>query len=132
MLEQKGLEVLLPLYRVAHRWKDRAVVVQLPLFPCYLFVRASLETRANVLRTPGIVQLVGTAAAPAQIPDAQIDGIRAVVQSTAPFEPHPYLHSGDRVIVLAGPLTGVEGILTLAHHRQQAQPLLAKGDRHKQ
>jgi transcription antitermination factor NusG len=112
MLEQKGLEVLLPLYRVAHRWKDRAVVVHLPLFPCYLFVRASLDTRAHILRTPGIVQLVGTTGAPVQIPDAQIEGVRSVVRGPAPFEPHPYLHCGDRVVVLAGPLAGVEGILS--------------------
>jgi len=112
LLGQKGFEVLLPLYRTSHRWKDRSAVVHLPVFPCYLFVRASLETRTQVLRTPGIVQLVGTAGRPSEVPEEQIEAIRRVVQSNAPFEHHPYLHCGDRGTVVAGPLAGIQGILT--------------------
>jgi len=112
LLEQKGLEVFLPLYHAVHRWKDRRQVVVLPVFPCYVFVRTDLESRLKILHTPGICQLVGVAGRPSRIPDYQIESIRTLVQSPASFEPHPYLKRGDRVYVRGGPLAGIEGILT--------------------
>jgi transcription antitermination factor NusG len=112
ILREKGFDALLPLYQAAHRWKDRTQLVHLPVFPCYLFVRASLQSRVNVLQTPGICQLVEFAGQPVAIPEAEMDSLRALVNSSARYEPHPYLHSGDRVYVKYGPLAGIEGILT--------------------
>jgi len=43
MLATKGFEVFLPLYESTRRWKDRRMVLSLPLFPCYLFVRGGLD-----------------------------------------------------------------------------------------
>lgn len=112
ILREKGFEALLPLYQAAHRWKDRTQLVHLPVFPCYIFVRASLESRVRVLQTPGICQLVGFAGQPVAIPEDEVDSLRILVESSARYEPHPYLHSGDRVHVKHGPLAGIEGILT--------------------
>jgi len=112
ILIHSGIEVLLPLYQAAHKWKDRTQVVCLPVFPCYLFVRASLESRVQVLRTPGVVQFVGVAKQPSLVPDLQIEYIRRAAESVGGLQPHPYLHSGDQVLVKRGPLAGVEGILT--------------------
>jgi transcription termination/antitermination protein NusG len=39
ILTNKGLEVFLPLYSVAHRWQDRTKQLWLPLFPCYVFLQ---------------------------------------------------------------------------------------------
>lgn len=112
ILREKGIDTLLPLYQVAHRWKDRTQLVHLPVFPCYVFVRASLQTRLNILQTPGICQLVGFAGQPVVIPEHEIDSLRTLVESSARYEPHPYLHSGDLVHIKLGPLAGIEGILT--------------------
>jgi transcription antitermination factor NusG len=112
ILQEKGFDALLPLYQVAHRWKDRTQMVRLPVFPCYVFVRASLQSRLKVLQTPGICQLVGFAGQPTAIPECEMDSLRALVKSSARYEPHPYLHSGDCVQIKYGPLAGIEGILT--------------------
>jgi transcription antitermination factor NusG len=111
ILREKGFDVLLPLYQVAHRWKDRTQVVSLPLFPCYLFTRVNLGTRLQVLQTPGICQLVEFAGRPVSVPDQEIISLKTLVQSSARYEPHPFLHSGDRVHIKQGPLAGIEGIL---------------------
>ena len=53
MLSAKGFEVFLPLYESTRRWKDRRMVLSLPLFPCYLFVRGGLDRKLQVVTTPG-------------------------------------------------------------------------------
>jgi transcription antitermination factor NusG len=117
LLSRKGFEILLPLYRKTHRWKDRLQPVALPVFPCYLFLRMNLERKLAVLQTPGIFWLLGNSGNAAVVPEADIEAIRKIASSTAAFEPHPYLKSGDRVRVVSGPITGVEGILTRVKNR---------------
>jgi transcription antitermination factor NusG len=111
LLSRKGFDVLLPLYRVAHRWKDRSKVVELPVFPCYLFLRANLEYKTEILRTPGVFWFVGTGGRAHPVAEHEIDAVRRVAQGPARFEPHPYLHSGDRVRIRSGALVGIEGFL---------------------
>jgi transcription antitermination factor NusG len=111
ILTTKGFETLLPLYRVARRWKDRTKLLFLPLFPCYVFLNGGLERRLDIMTTPGIHALVSSAGQPAAIPPAEIDAIRRAVESGARLEPHPLLKSGDWVRVKCGPLEGIQGIL---------------------
>jgi transcription antitermination factor NusG len=107
----KGFEVFLPLYAAARYWKDRVKVLHVPLFPCYVFVRADAERRLDIITTPGIHGWVSNGGYPATIPAAQIEGIRQAVGSGAHIEPHPLLRCGDRVTVKCGPLAGIQGIL---------------------
>ena len=55
----------------------------------------------------------------AEIPAAEIDAVRRLVESELPYNPHPYLKVGRKVRVKIGPLEGCEGFLTrkkgLAH-----------------
>jgi transcription antitermination factor NusG len=111
ILTNKGFETLLPLYTVAHRWKDRTKLLSLPLFPCYVFLKGGLERRLDIMTTPGIHALVSNAGQPAAIPPVEIDAIRRAVESGSRVEPHPLLKCGDWVRVKCGPLAGIEGIL---------------------
>jgi transcription antitermination factor NusG len=111
ILSDKGHETFLPLYRVAHRWKDRTQLVHLPLFPCYVFFRGGVAQQQQVLRVPGVFSIVTASGRPAKIPANEIEGVRQLIQSPLQIEPHPFLQCGDRVIVTSGPLEGLEGIL---------------------
>jgi len=111
ILSNKGHDVFLPLYGVAHRWQDRTKQLSLPLFPCYVFLRGGLDRRLQILSTPGVYTIVGWAGRPAVIPQAEIDAVRRLVESSLRVEPHPFLKCGDRVRVKSGPLQGLEGIL---------------------
>lgn len=110
-LRGRGFEVFLPLYKAVHRWKDRNQTVQLPLFPCYVFLRATLTDRSDVLRAPGVLSFVGNGGRACPVPESEIEAVRMVAHSRSHFEPHPFLKTGDRVRVLSGPLTGIEGFL---------------------
>ena len=111
ILASKGHEIFLPLIAATHQWQDRAKQLWLPLFPKYVFIRGGLDRRVQVLSTPGLAYIVGWSGHPAIIPQDQMDAIRQMVESSLQIEPHPFLQSGDRVRVEAGPLRGIEGVL---------------------
>jgi transcription antitermination factor NusG len=109
--QQRGITAFLPLYAVQRQWKKRRAQVLLPLFPSYVFVRMALAERFRVLALPGMVSLVSFKGLPAVVPDTQIEALRKAV-SLGRAEPCTYLQSGKRVRVTAGPLLGLEGIVS--------------------
>jgi transcription antitermination factor NusG len=111
ILTQKGFDVLLPLYDVAHRWKDRTKRLSLPLFPCYVFIQGGLDRRLQILGTPGVHGFVGWSGRAAPIPEEEIAAVVRTIESSLKVEPHPFLRCGDWVRVRSGPLEGIEGIL---------------------
>lgn len=111
MLRAKGCDVFLPLYQVIRRWKDRKVNLSLPLFPCYLFVRAEARQRLAVVMTPGVHMIVGHGERLAVVAPEEIGALQRAVEGPFRVEPHPYLQCGQRVRVTRGALEGVEGIL---------------------
>jgi transcription antitermination factor NusG len=112
-LGDKGMQIYLPLYREEHQWKDRRKVVELPLFPGYLFVQMpdTNEDRLTVLRTPGAVCILGQDQRIEPVPETEIQSIRKLLSSNVRFMAHPLLKEGAWVRVKSGPLKGVEGQL---------------------
>jgi transcription antitermination factor NusG len=113
ILTSKGVEVFLPTYRTVHRWKDRNKQLELPLFPGYVFFTYETERRIHILSTPGVHAILTTGEnVPAEIPQGEILAIRRAVESPLRVEPHPYLKGGDVVRIKAGPLEGLEGVVS--------------------
>lgn len=109
-LGQRQIEHFLPVYREQHRWKDGSrVLVDLPLFPGYVFVRICPHDKVGVLEVPGVVSLIGTGSKPIPLPDFEVDALRGLDPMRA--EPHPLLATGQRVRIKVGALTGLEGIV---------------------
>src|SRR6201987_6479643 len=62
-LGSQSLETFLPLHRSRHTWKNGVHVdVDLPLFPCYLFARASIHDRIRLLQHPGVLGFAASSA----------------------------------------------------------------------
>ena len=111
LLATKGFEVFLPLYESTRRWKDRKMVLSLPLFPSYLFLRGGLDRKLQVVTTPGIHMILHRGEQVAIIPDREMEAIQRATRGPSNVEPHPFLKCGTRVRVIRGALVGVEGIL---------------------
>jgi transcription antitermination factor NusG len=110
-LQYKGFAAFAPMYRSRRQWSDRTKEIELPLFSGYVFCRFAHETKARVLNTPAIARVVDFGGIPAAIPAAEIEAIRAIVNSQLAVRPWPQLKPGDRVRVERGPLRGIEGTL---------------------
>ena len=106
-----GIEHLLPTVIRLSQWQDRKKEVELPLFSCYCFARFDWSDRMPVLKTSGVVEIVGGGEVPEPIPDEEIYAIRTLISSPLRYDAHPYLHEGMPVEVIRGPLEGVRGIL---------------------
>jgi transcription antitermination factor NusG len=118
-LRGKGYEEFLPVHLERRRWSDRVATVEMPLFPGYVFCRFDAHQRLPILTTPGVVLVVSVGKAPAPIPEVEIDSLRVVVNSRLPVEPWPYLHIGQRLQIVAGPLAGAEGLLLSVKNRNR-------------
>jgi transcription antitermination factor NusG len=118
-LRGKGFEELLPLYRSKRQWSDRVKVMDLPLFPGYLFCRLDLASRLPLVTTPGFLYIVGVGKNPQPVDEAEILAVQSVMRSGVPVTPWPSLVVGQKVRLQHGPLRGLVGVLTKIANQQR-------------
>jgi transcription antitermination factor NusG len=107
----RGIESFLPLFQAQSHWKDGSRrMLQLPLFPTYIFVRIGRGERVSVLQVPGIKFIVGAGRQLLPVPDAYIHFLQEGLRQGR-IEPHPYLTVGTRVRIRSGVMAGMEGVL---------------------
>jgi transcription antitermination factor NusG len=110
-LSFRNIECFLPLYRSVHRWKNGCKhLIELPLFPGYLFVKIGLRQKVRVLEIPGVLSFVGTRLEPAPLSDFEIETLRSGLHLKK-FAPYSDLVAGEKVRIKAGPLAGLSGVL---------------------
>jgi transcription antitermination factor NusG len=117
LLQFKGYEEFLPVYRARRRWSDRVKEVEVPLFPGYVFVRFNLLTGPPIVTTPGVIRIVGHGNLPIAIDDEEISTLKILVRSGVAPEPWPFVSVGQRVHIASGPLRGMKGIVTRLTNR---------------
>src|SRR6185312_11636305 len=111
-----GIEPLLPLGKQYRQWSDRKVWTTLPIFSGYCFANFALAGSLAVLKTPGVVRIVG-AVRPEPIPTEEIALLQQVSSVNPMMEPCDYLTEGAWVEVIRGPLIGLRGqLVRRAHH----------------
>ena len=111
LLENSGYECFLPVSKNTRRWSDRAKVIEVPLFPGYLFCRMNPHNRLTVLMTPGVMQIVGVGKTPISVEEEEIAAIQHVQKSGLSAMPWPYMQIGNVAQILEGPLRGLTGII---------------------
>jgi transcription antitermination factor NusG len=110
-LDMRNVESFLPTYDTIRIWRNRQrKKVTLPLFPTYLFVRISRAERGQVLRCPGVLQIVGNTKEPIPVADAEVEFLRSSV-CRRKVEPYRELVVGERVRIKSGVMQGLEGTL---------------------
>jgi transcription antitermination factor NusG len=105
-ITELGIETYLPLIEERVRWSDRSKIVLRPLFPGYLFVRASdADQLASILQLRDVLRVLPFNRDPEAI---EIESLRLALASRVPVTPGTYV-AGQRVTIAAGPLKGVSG-----------------------
>jgi transcription antitermination factor NusG len=111
-LEEKRYEPFLPVYRSKRQWTDRIKELDRPLFPNYVFCRVTDNAIGLIVSTPGVIRIVGAGNVPIPVEDAEIDALKTIMRADLPVAPWPHLHAEQKVEIQAGPLSGVQGVLT--------------------
>ena len=110
-LKGKGYPAFSPFYQTVRKRSGRSKLLDLPLFPGYVFCRFNPHKRLPILTTPGIVNVVGAGNVPEPIELSEIRSVQAVSDSGQPVQPWPFLQEGHKIRIEAGPLSGTEGTL---------------------
>lgn len=123
-LQKKSMEVFLPRVKVRSTRRDRKAMIHIPLFPGYLFIRTDLQPRVHtdVLKTAGVVRLIGTSQGPVPVPSETVRSLMIMVAAEMPITTGSALRPGDRVMVVQGPFAGVTG--TFARYRNQGRVIV--------
>lgn len=111
VLRRKGFEEFVPTYRSKRRWSDRVKEITSPLFPGYVFCRFDPDHLLPILRTPGVVHVVGSGTTPWPVDDTEMESLQSLLSSQAIVAPYSFLRAGQRVRLRHGPLAGVEGVV---------------------
>ncbi len=110
---QKKMNVFLPKTKRLSRRRDRKQMIEVPLFPGYLFVKSSFDPACQllILKTQGVVRFLGNQQGPVPVPDTQIDSLKILISAGKELITGACsrLSRGDLVMVLKGPLAGTRG-----------------------
>ena len=112
-LQHKKFKVLNPTYQSLSIRKDRRKVLSKPIFNGYMFIRTFLnpEIHLEVLKTPGVVEILRNNSGPTPVPDEQVDNVRLLEKHVGEFFYGSEYEVGDAVFVLEGPLAGLRGVV---------------------
>jgi transcriptional antiterminator NusG len=110
-LIKKSIEVFLPKVHTRSKRRDRKMMIRIPLFPGYLFVKTDLNHHEHleIVKTAGAVRLIGSKDGPIPVPPETIDSLKIMVAGDHPVTTGTRFKKGDRVMVVCGPFAGVIG-----------------------
>ncbi len=116
-LTKKNIKAYLPLQNVIRQWSDRKKEIKIPMFPNYVFINSSERERFNLLKIGGVLKFITFEGKPAVVSEAEISSIMKF--ETMVFEIEANLVSGDEVIIVDGPFTGLQGRLFLKKGKER-------------
>ncbi len=127
-LARQGYKVFLPKHLKRRRHARRVEWVPAPLFPRYLFVAFdSAATRWwSIHSTVGVSTLVCFGRVPAAVPERIIEEIKARRDENGlvKLRPGSGFNRGDRVRIIDGPLSDLEGLFDCASDDERVTILL--------
>ncbi|RLB31231.1 MAG: transcriptional antiterminator [Deltaproteobacteria bacterium] len=110
-LRGKSLEAFFPRVQVISRRRDRRKKILVPLLPGYVFVRFDMkpDTYWEVLKTTGVVRMVGFEGRPVPAREEEVASLMILDGTDRTVQNRAYMKTGDRVMIVEGPLKGLIG-----------------------
>lgn len=112
-LSHRNVEGYCPLY-LEPKWNRKKAQIPVPLFTSYIFVHCDPELQLNAVSfCPGVAHPLRFDRRPATVEQEVIDELRrreAAYGAVVPPEIEIGIKLGNKVMIMAGPLTGMEGI----------------------
>ena len=104
--EREGIDVTLPCYRSAHKYRGKVKVFRKPLFPGYVFLRMPVLRRQKVYQSKYVANLLDVT--DQELFERQLGAILTALETELEITVAPEIGEGKRVRIKAGPLRGME------------------------
>lgn len=110
-LQGKAVEAFFPRMEVMSRRKDRKKKIMVPILPGYVFVHSSLDAWIywQIIKTVGVVRIIGVNGQPVAAGEEEIASLMVLDGTDRTVENQAYMSTGDKVMVMEGPLKGLVG-----------------------
>ncbi len=110
-LAKKSIEIFLPKVKVRSKRRDRKAMIQVPLFPGYVFVKTDLNPyeHIEIVKTVGAVRMIGNKDGPVAVPEVSIESLKIMVAGNSSVITGTRFKKGDMIMVIDGPFAGVTG-----------------------
>ena len=126
-LERQGYVCYLPLLHVEKLRRSSLEVFDEPLFPRYLFIQLgqgdSAKSWSPIRSTKGVSRLVSFGGEPGRLDDRLIKMLKAL-ELVALEQPQRLFKPGQRVQLVEGAFSGLEGIYQMADGESRAMVLI--------
>jgi transcriptional antiterminator NusG len=111
-LRRKGYSVLSPSYVEQRQYSDRIRKADRALFPGYVFVSLDARQLLPLLSTDGVSYVVKSGNTLRPLPDDEVNLLTTLCHLSQQCEPCQPLKVGQRILIEAGPLAGIRGVLS--------------------
>jgi transcription elongation factor/antiterminator RfaH len=110
-LTKQKIYSFLPLHQLTRQWCDRKKHIHVPIFPNYVFVKICPDQKWMVQSICGVIRFVSFGNMLAVVPDHEIDIIKKLEANNIEVSHETNWVKGDKVRIIRGPLTGLEGVI---------------------
>lgn len=120
-LRSKGYEEFLPITRSKRKWADRSTVIEMPLFPGYIFCDTKRSEIGRIRCTHGILDVIRAGSSPQAARRWEIEGLRKAMEAEVQLESWPYIDPSTtkRLLIMSGPLSGLDGTLVQVRGKER-------------
>ena len=119
-IQKLGFESFLPLHKVRRQWSDRVKLLEVPLFPSYLFIKTIPGKIQELLNVYGIARFLFFEDKYATISEDEIELIKNITEKNKSVTLLPGLFkAGQKAIINRGPFSGYKGVLVRENGENQ-------------
>lgn len=115
-LKKRLIETFLPLHLSPRKWSDRIKLVEMPIFPSYIFVKTTENELRSLLTISGVSRIVFYNGIPAVLRDSEIAQIKLFLEKAQTSE--IVFHANDDVLIACGPLKDLTGTIKRVSKKQ--------------
>lgn len=117
-LTNRGVVVFLPLQKRQSRRKNFGLI-DIPLFPGYIFGQFDYRDPLRVVACPGVVQILSRGNMPEPVDPAEMHSLLVLSRTGLSMSLLPVFARGQKVRITNGPLTDVQGLVLRDNGRQR-------------
>jgi len=119
-LRKKGVETYVPIMTHTRQYVRKVKTVELPLISCYVFVKITKLKYVPVLETEYVHSFVKFSKNLISIPEREMELMRLIVGEKLAIKAEPMRwERGERVQVMGGTLTGLQGKLVRRNNKKE-------------